>query len=541
MKAKFYITFLAALMAVLGTATAQNLVFSRFILPTGTIEDKGIVLTVSTDDAEQENDEIDTLFDDDIDAGWEGDPEDQNILTCGLRFRNILIPRGAVIDSAFIIITSHEAKTADDVAQLTIWGDASDNAATFTEDALITALPATQAQVNWTVAEEWGLWTTHRTVNIKTIVQELVNRNGWQPGNAMAFIVEGQNQGPSEVENAREFESFENIADPEEGGDGQNHPERVPQLVIYYSAQSVMAEIPVMVTDTITEEDLTFPVSSDDAEQENDEIDSLFDDDLDAGWEGDPEDQNVLNTGIRFRNLPIPMGAVIDSAYITVWSHEAKTAEDVAEVTIFAEATDSAATFTEDALITTRPSTQAQVQWTVAEEWGLWEPYRTPDLKTLVQEVVDREGWRAGNAIAFIFQGRNQGPSEVENAREWESFENIADPEEGGDGQNHPERVPRLTVYYSSPNSTGVFTFAPQAESLKIVPNPAGSHGINIELKDLSPADIRIFDLNGRVMLSKRTRDMQQVAIDTHQLPKGVYVVQAIQNNRLFVEQLIVQ
>jgi hypothetical protein len=29
----------------------------------------------------------------------------------------------------------------------------------------------------------------------------------------------------SEDENARELESFENIADPEDGGDGQHHPE----------------------------------------------------------------------------------------------------------------------------------------------------------------------------------------------------------------------------------------------------------------------------------------------------------------------------
>jgi hypothetical protein len=37
------------------------------------------------------------------------------------------------------------------------------------------------------------------------------------------------------MENAREIESFENIADPEEGGDGKNHPERVPKLIVKYS------------------------------------------------------------------------------------------------------------------------------------------------------------------------------------------------------------------------------------------------------------------------------------------------------------------
>ncbi|NJM16985.1 MAG: hypothetical protein HC896_17850, partial [Bacteroidales bacterium] len=42
------------------------------IVKTGTIEDEGATINVSTDDCEQENDAIDTPYDDDLDAGWEG-------------------------------------------------------------------------------------------------------------------------------------------------------------------------------------------------------------------------------------------------------------------------------------------------------------------------------------------------------------------------------------------------------------------------------------------------------------------------------------
>ncbi|MBV6654629.1 MAG: hypothetical protein KI786_12770, partial [Mameliella sp.] len=138
---------------------------------------------------------------------------------------------------------------------------------------------------------------------------------------------------------------------------------------------------------------MTFAASSDDAEQENDEIDALFDDDIDAGWEGDPEDFNVLSCGLRFQNISIPKGARIDSAFIRVHSHESKTAEDIAELTIFGNDVDHAATFVEDALITDRTYTETEVEWTVAEEWGLWTPHRTPDLAAIVQEIVDRDGW----------------------------------------------------------------------------------------------------------------------------------------------------
>jgi hypothetical protein len=512
---------------------------------TDTITDteEGITFAASSDDAEQENDEIDSLYDDDLDCGWEGAPEDQNILTCGLRFRNILIPAGATIDSAFIIVYSHEDKSADDVAELTIFAEATDNAATFTEDMLINARPSTNATVSWTVAEEWTLWEAYRTPDLKAIVQELVDREGWTIGNAIAFVVQGQNQGPSDLENAREWESFENIADPEDGGDGQNHPERVPQLVIYYSFDEAVIEIPIMVTDTITDEEegITFAASSDDAEQENDEIDSLFDDDLDAGWEGAPEDQNILTTGLRFRNIPVPQGAVIDSAFISVWSHEDKSAEDVAELTIYGDASDNATTFTEDSLLTDRPATASNVLWTVAEEWTLWEAYRTPDLKAIVQEVVDREGWVPGNAMAFIFQGQNQGPSDLENAREWESYENIADPEDGGDGQNHPERVPRLTIYFSSGQTSAIWNVAPKAERLRVYPNPAGRQLVRIQLENEQPAMIRLINTNGQVLQQIYTEWNKQVDLNTAELPRGVYVIQAQQGERLFVEQLVVQ
>jgi hypothetical protein len=295
-----------------------------------------------------------------------------------------------------------------------------------------------------------------------------------------------------------------------------------------------------MVTDTITEDNITFLVSSDDAEQENDEIDALFDDDLDAGWEGAPEDQNILTTGIRFRNIPVPQNAVIDSAYITVWSHEDKGAEDVAELTIYAEQTDDAATFTEDKLITDRAAT-AKVNWKVAEKWELWKPYRTPELKSIVQEVVRRPGWNAGNAIAFVFAGKNQGPSDFENAREWESFENIADPEDGGDGQNHPERVPRLTIYYSSPLSTGVKDRVAITLPLELYPNPVRTGAISLNLKQSGNGMLQILDMQGRSIYHKEGMLQATETIQGVTLPAGWYTVKVWQNNQWRQGQLVVQ
>jgi len=247
----FQKVLLTALIAVFTfSAQAQQSKLERRIQGTGgsvtdTLDNGTVVtLNLSTDDVEQENDEVDSRFDDDLDAGWEGEPADQNLLHMGLRFRDLYLLQGSTIDSAYIRLWAHEGKTAADVANITIVGEAADNSATFdsvnfNDNFLLTDRPQTTAQVAWTVAEDWTIWQSYKTADISSIVQEIVNRPGWQSGNAMSFIFLAENQGPSTVENAREFTSFENIADPDDfdpqgnPGDGKNHPEWVPQLVVY--------------------------------------------------------------------------------------------------------------------------------------------------------------------------------------------------------------------------------------------------------------------------------------------------------------------
>lgn len=250
---------LAALLTMLGVS-AQSTKFERYVQGTGgtrndTLDDGTVVvLDLSTDDVEQENFEIDSRYDDDLDCGWEGEPEDLNTLNMGIRFQDLFIPQGTTIDSAYIVFHAHEGKTSEDVAEITFYGEAADDAPTFDEqnfndDYLVTDRPRTSASTKWSVAEDWVIWQPYKTADLGPIVQEIVNRPGWESGNSMAFIMTGEDQGPSVVENAREFTAYENIADPDdvdpEGnpGDGTNHPERRPYLVIWVngtlSAQAV--------------------------------------------------------------------------------------------------------------------------------------------------------------------------------------------------------------------------------------------------------------------------------------------------------------
>lgn len=272
-------------------------------------------------------------------------------------------------------------------------------------------------------------------------------------------------------------------------------------------------------------------VSSDDAEQENDEMDKLYDDDLDAGWEGD--DFNTLSTGLRFTGVPIPQGATIDSAYIEVYAHEDE--EDEAIVLVKAEATDNAATFDLESLITDRAMGDATVTWTVSEKWTMWNKYRSTDISAVVQEVVNREGWKWGNAMSIILTGTDeQGANDLDNARDMESFENEEDPEDGGDGKNHPERAPKLVVYYSG---TSVNTL--QQEEVAVYPNPVVSGQLNISLETEKTFSADVVSIEGKHLMHVTTQNGQ--AIDVSALKPGMYMLKLENEDFTATKSFIIQ
>lgn len=304
-------------------------------------------------------------------------------------------------------------------------------------------------------------------------------------------------------------------------------------------AQNVKLERTIMFTDSVTAGGVKTAASTDDVEQLNNRIDKLYDDDLDAGWEGDPTDLNVLTVGLRFRNIVIPKGVRIDSAFLVLTSHEGKSKDDIANLTLYGDNVDNSPTFTADSLVTSRARTSASVRWIVAEEWKLWSVYRSPDLKSVIQEIVNRSGWQSGNALSLFMIGENQGPSEVENAREFEAYENIADPSDGGDGQNHPERRPRLVIYFAGTTSVESFLL-PEAKPLKVFPNPAMNGKVTVELESDAAATIHLYDTKGQLLKTQRSDFGKKLEFNTDNLPSGTYFLQATQGTDLYIQKIMI-
>jgi MSHA biogenesis protein MshQ len=118
---------------------------------------------------------------------------------------------------------------------------------------------------------------------------------------------------------------------------------------------------------------------------------------------------------VRFDNLAIPQGATIISAYIEVTA-ERTSNNRTNNIDINGHAIDDAPIFSgagnNDRNISSRPLTTASTRWTV-QRFVLNNTYQSPDISSLVQEVIDRPGWAQGNAMVFVMDAQNGNEKRV--------------------------------------------------------------------------------------------------------------------------------
>jgi hypothetical protein len=107
--------------------------------------------------------------------------------------------------------------------------------------------------------------------------------------------------------------------------------------------------------------------------------------------------------GLRFQTLGIPQGATIISAVVDLVIND--TSKNDAQGTWYGQDADDAATFTTGSNdISSRASTTATVAWTTNDLGSAGATCTSPDLSTIIQEVVDRPGWTSGNDLVLIYQ-----------------------------------------------------------------------------------------------------------------------------------------
>ena len=116
--------------------------------------------------------------------------------------------------------------------------------------------------------------------------------------------------------------------------------------------------------------------------------------------------------GLRFANISIPQGAHIDRAWIEFETDE--TGSAATSLSFTAENSDNAPAFTAAAYdISNRFTVNASVPWDAMDPWTtVNEKHQSPDLSTVLQQVINRGGWVAGNAVVFIISGQGTRTAE---------------------------------------------------------------------------------------------------------------------------------
>ncbi|MEM7392107.1 MAG: hypothetical protein AAF492_07125 [Verrucomicrobiota bacterium] len=156
---------------------------------------------------------------------------------------------------------------------------------------------------------------------------------------------------------------------------------------------------------------VTIPIGqeNDDAEEAEDGADGLDLGSSDLELIFDGERQKV---GLRFNPAPIPGGVAITNAYIQFRVDEVS--GGIVTLTFRGEAQDDSAAFRDVPFnISARPTTAASVDWDPPNWDNAFEigpAQRTPDLSAIIQEIVDRPGWAAGQALSVFVRGNSDFP-----------------------------------------------------------------------------------------------------------------------------------
>lgn len=106
----------------------------------------------------------------------------------GLRFQSLQIPATATIVTASLSLWCDTTKGDD--ANLRIFANAVDDAATFgTTNSEISNRARTSASVDW-VSPNLATPQYQQSADFAAVLQEVISRPGWAPGNDVAFILQ---------------------------------------------------------------------------------------------------------------------------------------------------------------------------------------------------------------------------------------------------------------------------------------------------------------------------------------------------------------
>ena len=322
-------------------------------------------------------------------SGTEVQGDDQLI---ALRFTDLNIPQGAVLTEAKLTVTPSSAPVSGVDSTWKVSAEQVDDSAPLTDSHANISNRVGGTTVNWVVDSTEMLVVDEpvASVDIKNVLQSVVDRSGWCGGNALTLILDTTTASANQTRflHSRDSDST-----------------KAPKLTYKFGVGATGCVKATATSQTA--------ISSDDAEQFGTTVDTI-DNDLDIGF--DTEQSSNQTIGLRFQNLNVPQGAVILSAEMIFTSRGVST--DTVAFNIKGISEDNVTQFSNTANdITDRTTTTASVPWD-AEPWNTGATaFTTSDITPIIQEIVNRSGWTGGNTMGFIIEpGSSTGNRIAETA-----------------------------------------------------------------------------------------------------------------------------
>jgi hypothetical protein len=472
------------------------------------LEEASFVVSSSSDDAEEAvltgavdftSTDLEFIYDD----------VDQVV---GIRFNNVILPEGATLYRAYIQLQADETDAEEDPTELTIHGELAAMSNTFEEVIKnISSREQTVTSVSW---NEIALWEEvgekdikQRTPYVTSIVNEITSQTGWVSGNAITFIFSGKGKRVAEAmdgTSAPELKLFYQQPCLSEGtvcDDGNSDT--------FFDAEDGFCNCVGIERQGTLNYQIT--ASMDDVEQaESGGVIYTNSSDLELVYDTFADQFNQY-VGLRFNKITLPKNALITKAYIQFTSDE--TNDEETNLVIHGEKIANSLPFEEvDFNVTQRTKTEAIVNWDQISSWTekgeSLDIQRTADIKTIVQEIVNLEGWEYRNAMTFIISGTGK--------RVAESYDGDQD------------AAAKLIIEYNTDNVLATDVNNLEEGFLNVYPNPVREF-LNVHSKG-SLKGIKFYSLIGKEVLNV-SLNAAKARIGLGSLKSGLYIVKVIFEN----------
>lgn len=329
----------------------------------------------------------------------------------GLHFPTFDIPQGATITSAKLTVAAKTDHTGgggaweifaekpadgDSDAFAASNGDLSGRATT--TDSLVWSVPDMTADTTYTTCDT-GTCSGDTLIDV---VQEAVNDTNWCGGSSFSLLIKQNTTGNRKIHS---FESNSSLA---------------PKLEVTYDAS----------TGGCYQRTETAQISAnyDDVEEKSDGSIQRTSGDLDMSGK---------LVGLRFVGIDVPKNATILSATLEVRSDGIYDNNPNPSVEIWGINEDNTVQFpsgTPDYL-TDIAKVDKNIDWNLGDFTSDNQKVTSPDIKDIVQDIVNRSGWASGNAMGFVLDEDNKN-------RAVESHD------------DNPNQAPKLSITYRSTAAT---------------------------------------------------------------------------------------